>query len=160
VLQVARENQLSRFGTVKLDGTKIHANASPHGALSYGHAEAIEAQLKGEVQALLALADAANLPDGMSLAEELKRREDRLAAIAEAKVKIEARVALTRRDNSVDEQGFRIQRKVVGTATWVRIVTVVADTRRVVDTGLTANTAYRYRVQVVNAAGVQPISLP
>ena len=96
VLQVARENQLSRFGTVSLDGTKIHANASRHSALSYGHAEAIEAQLKGEVQELLALAeaaDAANLPDGMSLPEELKRREERLAAIAEAKVKIEARAA-------------------------------------------------------------------
>ena len=35
VLQVARENQLSRFGTVSLDGTKIHANASRHRALSY-----------------------------------------------------------------------------------------------------------------------------
>jgi transposase len=50
VLQVARENQLSRFGTVSLDGTKIHANASRHSALSYGHAETIEAQLKAEVQ--------------------------------------------------------------------------------------------------------------
>jgi len=55
VLQVARENQLSRFGSVSLDGTKIHANASRHSALSYGHAEAIEAQLKAEVQQLLAL---------------------------------------------------------------------------------------------------------
>ena len=96
VLQVARENQLSRFGTVSLDGTKIHANASRHSALSYGHAEAIEAQLKGEVQQLLALAeeaDGANIPDGMSLPEELKRREDRLAAIAAAKAKIEERAA-------------------------------------------------------------------
>jgi transposase len=96
VLQVARENQLARFGTVSLDGTKMHANASRHSALSYGHAEAIEAQLKGEVQALLALAeeaDGANVPDGMSLPAELKRREDRLAAIAEAKAKIEARAA-------------------------------------------------------------------
>jgi transposase len=45
VLQVARENQLSRFGTVSMDGTKIHANASRHSALAYGHAEKIEAQL-------------------------------------------------------------------------------------------------------------------
>jgi transposase len=96
VLQVARENQLARFGTVSLDGTKIHANASRHSALSYGHAEAIEAQLKLEVQQLLALAeqaDGAQVPDGMSLPEELKRREDRLAAIAAAKTKIEARAA-------------------------------------------------------------------
>jgi len=96
VLEVARENQLSRFGTVSLDGTKIHANASRHSALSYGHAEAIEAQLKAEVQELLALAeeaDGANVPDGMSLPEELQRREDRLAAIAGAKAKIEARAA-------------------------------------------------------------------
>jgi hypothetical protein len=96
VLQVARENQLSRFGTVSLDGTKIHASASRHSALSYGHAEAIEAQLQGEVQQLLALADeadGANIPDGMSLPDELKRREDRLAAIAMAKAKIEARAA-------------------------------------------------------------------
>lgn len=94
VLQVARENQLSRFGTVSLDGTKLHANASRHSALSYGHAEKIEAQLKAEVQELLELAETADrsaLPDGVDLPEEIRRREDRLAAIAEAKAKIEAR---------------------------------------------------------------------
>jgi transposase len=94
VLQVARENQLSRFGTVSLDGTKIHANASRHSALSYGHAEKIEAHLKAEVQELLALAEAADqssVPDGVSLPDEIKRREDRLAAIGVAKAKIEAR---------------------------------------------------------------------
>jgi transposase len=94
VLQIARENQLSRFGTVSLDGTKIHANASRHSALSYGHAEKIEAQLKAEVQELLALAekaDQAEIPEGVKLPDEIKRREDRLAAIAAAKAKIEAR---------------------------------------------------------------------
>jgi transposase len=94
VLQVARENQLSRFGTVSLDGTKIHANASRHSALSYGHAQKIEAHLKAEVQELLALAEAADqssVPDGVSLPDEIKRREDRLAAIATAKAKIEER---------------------------------------------------------------------
>lgn len=94
VLQVARENQLSRFGTVSLDGTKIHANASRHSALSYGYAEKIEAQLKAEVQEMLQLAEAADrssVPEGVDLPEEIKRREDRLAAIAAAKAKIEAR---------------------------------------------------------------------
>lgn len=96
VLEVARENPLSRFGRVSLDGTKIHANASRHRALSYGHAETIEAQLKGDVQELLALAEQAdgrNVPEGMSVPEELKRRDARLAAIAEAKRQIEARAA-------------------------------------------------------------------
>jgi transposase len=94
VLQLARENQLSRFGTVSLDGTKIHANASRHNALSYAHAEKIEAKLKAEVQELLALAESADqtsVPDGVKLPEEIRRREDRLAAIAAAKAKIEAR---------------------------------------------------------------------
>jgi transposase len=96
VLEVARENQLSRFGRVSLDGTKIHANASRHSALSYGHAETIEALLKAEVQDLLALAEQAdgrNVPEGMSVPEELKRRDARLAAIAAAKRQIEARAA-------------------------------------------------------------------
>ena len=94
VLQVARENQLSKFGTVSLDGTKIHANASRHSALSHGHIETLEAQLKAEVQEMLALAEAADqsaVPDGVNLPDEIKRREDRLAAIAAAKAKIEAR---------------------------------------------------------------------
>lgn len=91
---MARENQLTRFGTVSLDGTKIHANASKHSALSYGHAEKIEAQLKAEVQEMLELAEAADqrsVPDGVSLPEEIRRREERLEAIAQAKAEIEAR---------------------------------------------------------------------
>ena len=96
VLKLARAMGMLRLGTVALDGTKIHANASRHSALSYGHAKKLEKQLKREVQQLLKRAeqaDAADLPDGMSIPEELERREARLAAIAEAKKKIEARVA-------------------------------------------------------------------
>lgn len=96
VLQVARENQLSRFGTVSLDGSRIHANASRHRALSYGHAEKIEAQLKAEVQEMLKLAEAADqgsVPEGVDLPAEIVRREARLAAIAAAKARIEARAA-------------------------------------------------------------------
>ena len=49
VLQLAREMGVLKMGTIGLDGTKIHANASRHSALSYEHARKIEAQLKAEV---------------------------------------------------------------------------------------------------------------
>src|SRR5271165_6574368 len=94
ILLLAREMGLLKLGTVGLDGTKIHANASKHSALSYEHACKIEAQLKAEVAELLAKAEAADqadVPDGMSIPEELARREERLKKIAEAKAKIEAR---------------------------------------------------------------------
>jgi transposase len=96
VLEMATEMKLLKLGTVCLDGTKIHANASRHSALSHGHIVKLEAQLKQEVQELLALAEAAdtaNTPDGMSLPKELKLREDRLAAMTAAKTKIAARAA-------------------------------------------------------------------
>jgi transposase len=94
ILLLAREMGLLKLGTVALDGTKIHANASKHSALSYEHACKIEAQLRAEVAELLAKAEAADRaddPDGMSIPEELARREARLKKIAEAKAKIEAR---------------------------------------------------------------------
>lgn len=94
VLTLARTMGMLKLGTVALDGTKVHANASRHSALSYGHAKKLEKQLKREVQQLLKLAeqaDGADLPDGLSIPEELARREARLAAIAEAKKQIEAR---------------------------------------------------------------------
>lgn len=92
VLLLAREMGVLKLGTVGLDGTKMHANASRHSALSYEHAGKIEAQLKSEVAQLMAMAEAAdtaNVPDGMSVPDELKRREDRLAKMAIAREKIE-----------------------------------------------------------------------
>ena len=94
VLLLAREMGVLKMGTMALDGTKIHANASRHSALSYEHAGKIEAQLKAEVAELLAKAEAADqtdIPDGMSIPEELARREDRLKSLAAARTKIEAR---------------------------------------------------------------------
>ena len=94
VLLLAREAGLLKLGTVALDGTKVQANASRHSALSYEYAGKLEAQLKAEVEELMELAetaDTADVPDGISVPEELARREDRLQCIAEAKAKIEVR---------------------------------------------------------------------
>jgi hypothetical protein len=96
VLVLAREMKLLKLGHIALDGTKIAANASKHKALSWAHAGKTEAQLRQEVQTLLALAersDGATLPDGMDVPAEIARRQDRLSAIAQAKAKIEQRAS-------------------------------------------------------------------
>ena len=48
VLLLAREAGVLKLGTVALDGTKVHANASRHSALSWKHACELEARLKVE----------------------------------------------------------------------------------------------------------------
>lgn len=68
--------------------------SSKHRALSWDYATKL--RLLAEVDELLCLAetaDADNIPDGMNIPEELTRRQDRLAAIAEAKQEIERRAA-------------------------------------------------------------------
>lgn len=84
-----------RLGRIALDGTKIKANAPKHKALSQGHIEKLEVQLRDEVQVLLQKAaetDVADDKDGFDLPDELARREQRLKALAEAKTKIAERV--------------------------------------------------------------------
>jgi transposase len=96
ILLIAHEMGVLKLGSVSLDGTKVKANASKHHALSWGHARKLEKQLKGEIRELLhkaKQADKHELPEGMSIPEELARRESRLDAIADAKAKIEQRAA-------------------------------------------------------------------
>src|ERR1700674_4284220 len=94
VLKLAREMGVLKMGTIGLDGTKIHANASRHSALSYEHAGKIDRKSTAEVADLMAkaeAADATDIPDGMLIPDELTRREERLRRIAEARATIEAR---------------------------------------------------------------------
>jgi len=58
--------KLVKLGTIFLDGSKIKANTSKHKALSHGHIEKLEAQLREDVQALLAKA---------KIAERVKERD-------------------------------------------------------------------------------------
>jgi len=96
VLEVAQQMKLLKLGNVNLDGTKIHANASRHSALSYGYITRLESQFKAEVKelpALAAQADNAAVPDDTGLPQELHLREQRLAVMAKAKTEIEVRAA-------------------------------------------------------------------
>jgi transposase len=106
VLVLAREMKCLKLGNIALDGTKIVANASKHKALSWEHANKIEAQLREEVQLLLKLAedsDSRPVNDGLDVPAEIARREQRLGAIAQAKAKIEQRA---RERHAVEQQDY------------------------------------------------------
>jgi len=83
-----------KLGAVSLDGTKVKANASRNKALSWKHANKIEAQIKREVAELMRISEEADntpIPDDLDIPAELARREDRLATIAKAKQELQRR---------------------------------------------------------------------
>ena len=99
VVCLARELGLARLGKLSIDGTKVRANASKRKAMSYDRMQAEEQRLASEIEALLRQADAVDEAEdarlgpevrGDDLPTELRRREARLAAIREAKARLEA----------------------------------------------------------------------
>ena len=98
VLRLCQKAGLVSFGHIALDGTKIKANASKHKAMSYGRMEKKAAELKKEVDQLLAQAETADAEEdsihgkggrGDSLPKDLQFRQSRLQKILEAKQALE-----------------------------------------------------------------------
>jgi len=94
VLLLAQEAGVLTLGTISLDGTKIHADASKRKAVSYKRLRELETQVQAEVEELFALGEQSEqpeVPDGLVVRDEIARRQDRLARLAEAKAVLEAR---------------------------------------------------------------------
>jgi transposase len=94
ILLIARMVGVLQLGTISLDGSKLHADASKANAVSYKRLLSMKAKLEAEVAELLALgerADHGSLPDGLVVSDEVALRQARLARLAEAKAVIEAR---------------------------------------------------------------------
>ncbi|MBV8455887.1 MAG: transposase [Acetobacteraceae bacterium] len=98
VLRLAQAAGLVRLGTIAVDGTKVQGNASRHKAMSYGYMTKEETRLRAEIDTLLKQAQEVEAADdaalgtrrGDELPDELRRRQDRLAVIQEAKKRLEA----------------------------------------------------------------------
>ena len=93
VLVIAHELGVLKLGTISVDGSKVHADASKSHAVSYGRLLQMERRLSAEVEELIALGETADqgLPEGMELEFEIALREERLLNLAQAKAVLEAR---------------------------------------------------------------------
>lgn len=96
VLELAARCEVLKVGsiTVAIDGTKVLANASKHAAVSYARAGQQMQELELEVEELLKKAEQADstpLEDGLSIPEEVQRRVERKARLAQARAEMEVR---------------------------------------------------------------------
>jgi transposase len=102
ILRLCQEAGMVSLGHVALDGTKVQANASKHKAMSHERMLKAEAQLEKEIRELMRRAEILDAQEdrkygkgnlGSDLPEELRRREDRLKKIREARQALEAEAA-------------------------------------------------------------------
>jgi transposase len=118
VLRLCRKAGLIKLGHVSLDGTKVHANASKHKAMSYGRMQKSEQELEAEVRRLLKEAEGKDKDEdqrygkgrrGDELPEELRFKASRLAKIREAKEALEqeARTEAQQRQAELEKKDDR-----------------------------------------------------
>ncbi|SRR5712692_4176248 len=96
ILLLAQAAGIFRLGNISIDGSKIHADASKHQAVSYKRLLELETQLRQQVSELFTLAEQADqgelaLPAGFSVTDEIAFRQARLENLANAKAVLEAR---------------------------------------------------------------------
>jgi transposase len=97
VLRLAGALGMVKLGNLSTDGSKMGANASRHKAMSYGYMNKDIERLEAEIEQLLHQAEQIDAEQdaalgsrrGDELPAELKRREDRLVKIREAKARLE-----------------------------------------------------------------------
>lgn len=122
VLRLAGEMGLVKLGNLATDGTKMGANASRHKAMSYGYMNKDSERLQAEIDELLRQAERVDAEQdaalgsrrGDELPKELKRREDRLAKIRDAKARLEAEAQAKAEEEQQRRDAEQAQRQAEG----------------------------------------------
>ena len=127
---------LVKLGHVAIDGTKMKANASKHKAMSYDRMVKDDARIRAEVEALLSQAEAVDAAEDKAEGaydpkEEIRRREERLAKMAQVREALRRETA-AKRAARLEEQATELREKAVDPATSPRDqrgFQTLADTR-------------------------------
>ena len=122
VLRLAGEMGMVKLGNLSTDGTKMGANASRHKAMSFGYMNKDIARLEAEIEQLLKQAERTDAEQdaalgsrrGDELPAELKRREDRLVKIREAKARLEAEARVKADEEQSHRDDEQAQREAEG----------------------------------------------
>ena len=93
VLLIAQVMGYVKLGNISIDGSKVHADASKSKAVSYARILQMEERLQQEIDELFALAEQAESerPEHFDIDNEIERRRQKKASLAEAKAVLEER---------------------------------------------------------------------
>ena len=93
VLMIAHVMGYVKLGNISIDGSKIHADASKSKAVSYARILQMEKGLQQEIDELFALAEQveSERPENFDIDNEIERRRQKVANLAEAKAVLEER---------------------------------------------------------------------
>lgn len=121
VLRACQSAGLVKLDHVAFDGTKMKANASKHKAMSYERMQKDEARLREEVETWLARAEAVDAEEDahdakLDPAEEIRRREERLAKMNAAREALRRETAAARAER-LRQQAEELRQKANDPAT-------------------------------------------
>jgi hypothetical protein len=112
ILRLCQKAGMVSLGHVALDGTKVQANASKRKAMSHERMLRAEKELEKEINALIRKAEILDAQEdrrygkgklGTELPDELRRRQDRLERIRQARKEMEAETAAAAARQRQDE---------------------------------------------------------
>jgi transposase len=112
---------LVKLGHVAIDGTKMKANASKHKAMSYERMVKDDTRLRAEVEALLSKAEAVDAAEDAAEGaydpqEEIRRREERIAKMAEVREALRRETA-AKRAKRLEAQAVELREKALDPTT-------------------------------------------
>ena len=115
LLEACMSAGLVKLGHVAIDGTKMKANASKHKAMSHDRMVKDDAKLRAEVEELLARAEAVDAAEDAAEGaydpqDEIRRREERIAKMAEAREALRRETA-AKRARRFEEQAAELRKK-------------------------------------------------
>lgn len=124
LLEACMSAGLVKLGHVAIDGTKMKANASKHKAMSYDRMVKDDARLRAEVEALLSKAEAVDAAEDEAEGaydpkEEIRRREERIAKMAEVREALRRETA-AKRAQRLEEQAAELRQKALDPTTSAR----------------------------------------
>jgi hypothetical protein len=168
ILRLCQKAGMVSLGHVALDGTKVQANASKRKAMSHERMLRAEKELEKEINALMRRAEILDAQEdkrygkgklGSDLPDELRRRQDRLTRIRQARKEMEAETAAAAARQR-QEEAEEARAKAAAARESDAPVTEQTELNTKAETAeVKANVAREKAIEVAKEAGLEPPDL-